>query len=985
MKLLIAVGLCLLPLGCLLGQIAKPSWIHYGVEQGLPSSEVFMALQDSKGYIWLATDRGVARFDGHGFQVFTTRDGLCDNSVLGLYEDSKNRIWFYTFSNRLSYYEEGKIHSFVGNSVLEDLTGYAIVISMYVDPEDNMYLGFKSSSAGRTFAHFTADGQLVLNPKDSLPDVAHAWRQWPDGGTVWGNGKKSAKSSRLRIGTQELDFSQILPPEYDRFKNSQNENISLFQRADNSCLLGLYNCVLNWDGTKVEVLFCQSAENTLGLYEDRHENIWLATFREGVKVYKKGQYDKPIYQLLEGKIVSWVMEDVEGGIWLTTLDDGIYYFPAIDIKCIPSVDFFDRKRIYSMDGNNDFLLVGLYRGDVCQLTLQEDWRFEKKVLNEKFDQTVVCASRGTPSWYSYSGLYEDGEMKTFLRREGKEEITELSKAHMWVSWQDSLMYSVSKREVILRNVVSQKRDTLCQFDLLYPLCGILDSGRNVYLGTASGLYFWKDGRYFAPPHRHQWLNERINGLALDGESLLMASMGGGLLVKKGEQLRRIGVEDGLASDLCNDVAVDEEGIVWVSTNNGLSRIERQGDDYGNVNIVNYSQSTGLLSNEVDGVLILDSLIWVQSERGLSALQRHPPIVDQLPPRVYIQAFSINFKDTLATDSYELQYGYNNIQIRFAGISFKSGNKIRYKYRLLGLDSTWQYTNQRQLEYPQLPPGDYSFEVSAQDYRGRWSSESASVCFHIRQPFWQSAWFLAGGFLLGLGLLQLFFFLRLRTVRRRTHLLRRSLEAEQKALQAQLNPHFIFNALGSIQELILSRKYYLANQHLTRVARLIRKLLNNSRKSLISLEDELELLETYLKLEQFRFGDNFHWSIEVAPGIDDQMTYVPPMLIQPFVENAIWHGLQPKAQPGGQVVLRFEEHQQGLHCTIQDNGVGRQKAGGYRSKYEHQPLGLKIIKERIELLNQNRTIPFHIDIEDLVNPEEEAVGTLVRIFFPFNSN
>ena len=243
------------------------------------------------------------------------------------------------------------------------------------------------------------------------------------------------------------------------------------------------------------------------------------------------------------------------------------------------------------------------------------------------------------------------------------------------------------------------------------------------------------------------------------------------------------------------------------------------------------------------------------------------------------------------------------------------------------------------------------------------------------------------FLLGI------FILRNLSLKRRSELQKQKLESEKKqtelemqALRAQMNPHFIFNCLSSINRFILKNESKAASNYLTRFSRLMRLVLNNSQKPLITLEDELEMLELYLEMERLRFKNSFDYAITFLNAIDSDNVFIPPLLLQPFCENAIWHGLMNKE---GQGRLDIELNMEGniLNCVIRDNGVGREKAEELKSKTaeKEKSMGLQITTERLALLNKEKGLHTFYEIEDLKNENGNASGTKVILKISFKES
>ena len=282
---------------------------------------------------------------------------------------------------------------------------------------------------------------------------------------------------------------------------------------------------------------------------------------------------------------------------------------------------------------------------------------------------------------------------------------------------------------------------------------------------------------------------------------------------------------------------------------------------------------------------------------------------------------------------ELPVGKTDIRFEFAGISYRSVGKISYRYRLIGLDSNWKETQDSYLAYPTLPSGRYEFQVQAINRFGV-LSEVRSVPFAVATPFWNQLWF--NGLELAHALCHgtwLFVNWRVRRIRHqqeeRSKQSRRMVELEHIALQAQMNPHFIFNCLNSIQQFVFDKDMMATNEYISNFARLIRATLNHSSRPFISVAEEVEYLTDYLSLEKMRFKNKMDYFVNVAPGLDADDLLLPPLLLQPYVENCVRHGLRHKANGQGHIHIGFRKLGEKLMVTIRDNGIGRKRRGNTR--------------------------------------------------------
>jgi hypothetical protein len=364
--------------------------------------------------------------------------------------------------------------------------------------------------------------------------------------------------------------------------------------------------------------------------------------------------------------------------------------------------------------------------------------------------------------------------------------------------------------------------------------------------------------------------------------------------------------------------------------------------------------------------------------------------DTLPPLIYISGIKINERDTGIQTIFLLGYKENFIKINYAGISAVNTQKIQYRYKLSDFDKDWIYTDNTFAQYNALPPGEYLFSVSAMNIQGVWSKETANIFLKISPPFWQTGMFLFSALLAGALFISFVFIVRIKQIKKReqekTLLHKRISDIELQALRAQMNPHFIFNTLASIQYFITENNVESANQYLSKFAKLMRSIIYNSRRKTVPIKDEIQALELYIQMEQLRCNHSFDYKINASKNIDLNDDEIPGLLIQPYVENAIWHGLMHKKDKSGMLKINMEKREGILWCVIDDNGIGRKKSMQQKAESlkPHQSVGMSITKERLDILNAVQNSKLSVNIIDKTNPAtQEAEGTRVEICIPLN--
>jgi hypothetical protein len=441
------------------------------------------------------------------------------------------------------------------------------------------------------------------------------------------------------------------------------------------------------------------------------------------------------------------------------------------------------------------------------------------------------------------------------------------------------------------------------------------------------------------------------------------------------------MRQGLSSDICRSLFV-HNNFLWVGTDKGLNKIDVSQASYP---IKHYSTADGLPSDIINAIYVDSNTVYVGSPAGLTSFNENQ-VSDYSRCDLRILDISVSGKSQAFQTAYELGYKDNNLKIEFAGISFKSGGDILYRYRLKGLKDTWDSTRQNLLEYPSLPSGDYQLELLAINKFGV-ISNTIVIAFLIETPFWQTWWFKIMVVGLTIALTAMLVAWRSNVIRQREkekiNLQQKISNLEQLALLSQMNPHFIFNCLNSIQAFIINNDLETTNQYLTEFAHLIRQTMDSAEKGTISIDHEIKYLTRYVELEKMRFGHSFDYTIVADEQIDKANTYIPSMILQPYVENSIRHGMRYKTDGKGLIEIKFQQSEGRLLCIVEDNGIGREHARQFRSQMhvEYQSKGMSLAAERIKALNRQYAASVAIDIIDKTDPEQKPSGTRIVIYFP----
>jgi sensor histidine kinase YesM len=333
----------------------------------------------------------------------------------------------------------------------------------------------------------------------------------------------------------------------------------------------------------------------------------------------------------------------------------------------------------------------------------------------------------------------------------------------------------------------------------------------------------------------------------------------------------------------------------------------------------------------------------------------------------------------------LQPYHQRLSIRFALIAPEAVDSILYRYRI-GHQNSWiDAGTNRMFHFEGWNRNNFNFEVQAIHLHSGLLLGKAFLAINARTYFWKKWWFLAVSTILISAVIAFLIRLRIRMIKSRYQLKatyeRQLAQTEMAALRSQLNPHFLFNSLNSIKHYIISNEPRIATRYLNKFASLVRLALDNSKHSTIPLSSEIEFLTLFLDLEQMRLGEKLHFKFYLDPVLEPDRILIPPMLIQPFIENAIWHGIHPKSTPG-LVTIRISRLAPHLKVVIEDDGIGR--AAGKHEPGAHQTrksMGLKLIRDRLELLEKTDLVSSGFQIEDLRGPDDRPAGTRITLYIP----
>ena len=949
----------------------SPTFRHITVEDGLPSSEVYHVYQDSRGFIWFGTNMGACRYDGETFELFDLEDGLTDNTVFEIYEDFRGRIWFLTLSLRLSYYQGDSIVAYEHNDVLQQI----------LEGRGNVYQkgSFMVDSTGIIYLSMRGPGLYRIDDA--------------------GNLKKMGNDNPKNFEAFEFE-NRLLTPKSNEF-GAIHHKLFLYKKGEKyeyqldtlprSPIHRGFGAkkgkrkMLYFDGRLLEMEGMEIQDykihpEVVWLSLDRSHRLWLGT-PQGAIMYNRFSLKSQTKRYLSDYTVTSVLQDHEGGLWFTTLHHGVFYAPNSHIETYTTGDGLASNTIMELASDSSGnIWLGYSEPLLGKLGNHPPKHYsvpggigEQGIACMYYDHYFNRLWLGRWDYLLYMDLGKSiPRVKPFPYQAQTKSIFSREE-RMWVGSTHNIHFLRNNK---VRFSSYEKNQFRHRVEALYY------KDDTLFVGTLRGLWAYFDGVFQHLGKENDLLYHRITAIQPHGGYLLLATRGAGLLVRKEGKIYQITQRDGLVSNSIKSISTGA-GYIWLATNRGVSRLTIENIEKAKYDIFNLSSHNGLPSPEINDVEEQDSTLYVATNKGLSCFNIHQVQPNTQPPEVYIKNMKINEKDTLVRDTYHLNYDQNFLTLEYKGLSYRKAGALNYQYRMLGLDTTWKYTTQRVKSYTTLPPGGYVFQVKASNEDGYWTRKPLSIRFVIDKPFWRTWWFISLVVFLGAALIWIVVHFRLRTIHRRRELLQDINEYKQKMLRQQMNPHFIFNTLNSIQYFLLDDDTTSSLTYLSKFAKLMRIILDNSQHNFISIEDEIQGVRLYLELEALRFEESFDYDIVIDPQVNTYEYKMPALLLQPYVENSIRHGLLHK-KGKGHLLVQITKEENALFCVIEDNGIGRRKAAEIKMKQGtfQQSLGSKITEDRIDILNSLYSNDIDIQYVDLEDEMGQPRGTRVEITLPF---
>ncbi|MBE0646501.1 MAG: histidine kinase [Bacteroidales bacterium] len=962
-----------------------PSYHHYSSADGLASSVVYEIIQDSEGFIWFATANGISRFDGSHFKTFRTRDGLNSNSNTSIVEGKNGELYIGNYEKGINVMRKGKIEPFCNEIEGERISVTFLLLTHSVNEDQKLYAyrpwgpvaTIHERSSQLLNSHIIPVSSNYLNKLGELT-----------------NGELVALTTKglYRLAGDTLKKIQIegLPdqPLYCLSTGSGSEFLTgtrgFIYKIHNDRIVHTYKIAFAGDNDVSAIL------------EDRNGSIWFSIMNRGFYCIPDGSneiIDMGSRIGLQNSNVNNYLEDSEGNIWVSTYGKGVFCLTNMFLKTLDETHGLSSNCVYALQGDMyGNLLAGTFNG----LDILKNGRFIQ--IRSDSSKTLTEYIHGIKRFHNefYISRGFSGDQNSTITENG---LTLHMMDHLSFCLTDDGWYYFGMgfngifASRYLSSIESQSKLFHVFGDSIHMnrINEIFeDSEGRLWIGTALGLCRVDDRA--DTTHNGEWvrhfypedpvLSARINSiLETPGSKMWFAGAKGVATINpETGSFSSFTLIDGYDLSSSTSLALDNQKRLWIGTMTGLYLVDGE-----RVKVLN--TTSGLPSDEVHSLYYNSgsNVLYAGTSNGICLLDvslfdnYHPSA-----PRVRITGIMAGDSVFTTYSNMVMNPSQRNLFIDYKGLHFSSPGSVKYRYKF---DKEWVSTDHDFLNLIALTQGTYTLQIMARAQNTGWG-EPVILSFTVLPEFVETIWF---RLLIVLILLLIVLFLMWWRQRIYTHETRKSRELAERfnqlkhqALSAMMNPHFISNSLNSVQYLVNSGKYEDANNYIAMMANLMRKNLDTAGSGFIRLSEEILRLQLYLDLEKLRLQEKFSYTIIVGSDIDCDSVMIPNMIIQPFVENSIWHGIMYSGNKGILTVsFNFEEVDidsfigRSLIIKVTDNGIGMKEATKNK-KEDHISKGILIIEERLRLLSTKMHLPHPIIFEDISSQDNTAHGTEVII-------
>lgn len=949
-----------------------PGMINYNQEDGLNCAVTYCMVQDDDGFIWIGSDNGFFRFDGVEFKNYNAKQGLKNIEVLSVLP-LKNKIFIIPFLNNIAYLEKGVIYNTNTDPELRKIkTGTGGFEAFYNKKRDESFI-LNTSDFSRIYKYKNDKVKAIPlyfnSPKDQLHLInfdinSQELLLKDENNRIFSYNILTKKEQVFNIDTGKEQWPIQLKKNILISANKKGNRIFLYRLEANTF-------------RKIYTIELEKENNIHSVYIDDKERLLVGLNSGGILFFNQpvGNFSpsKKPYLFLQDYVINHILIDKDKNMWFSSRDNGLFFisqkFFANYINYFSDIKNTANITSIAANSNSVFLGYNISKAAIyspnkkyTEFVLDYSQKNEHRAIyaNNKtvlFGQTQQVSQMDLSNFKSFAP-------KTLQIFNIKNIVPYLNNEVLICNNSNLSRYNYQSKQIV--GTLFNER---CYTALPYQT----DS---LFVGTFKDMYkvnaknkqkkLFLEGYYFTD------LKKLKNNLYAGATNLH-----GIVIFNNHKILQQITQSEGLATNQIKKIDLEKPNILWTSTNTGLIRIELT-KNKPKINL--FTQTDGLPSDKVAGCVIKKDTLYIGTSNGLGILSIKELLTQQkfINKKVIINSVIMGTREYFdITKNLITETPHNDIIFNLSFPDFTSQGKITYRYKMEGLNDNWNISNSSEIIYNSLPPGKYIFKVFGLGHGGKQSYTYSSVPIEIKPRFWQTWWFKVLAALLMI--LPIVFLINISLQKQRDKKLKKIIhekkiaELELQAIKAQINPHFIYNCLNSIQFLLYKKDYKETENYLDIFSQMIRKTLHYSEKTFMSVKEETEYLSLYLNMEKLRLKDQLEYTITISESVNPEWQ-IPSLLIQPFVENAIKHGIPGLKDRKGKINILFDYSDSTLSIAIEDNGVGIQNKQETLAK--NNSFGVKLSQKRIDTFKQLFDTNIILEISNL---SEKIHGTQIKLY------
>ncbi len=944
-----------------MGLSQNPFALTIDKSMGLPSNSVYDIFQDRKGFMWFATGKGLCRYDGNHFKTFTA-DFQTSKSGSCITEDAFGRIWYSNFDGYLYYVEKGELHTLPQETSIGYFK-YGIIKNELFLVQANAVLVYDLSTLKIKYKHTISDKQIrfCLATREKFYVLGDFFYE---------------------LGSNNSCQKYLLPPSFNKsvvtpILSSWKNKIILSSKYNSSYFV-FEKGIFSTDRVKQSIPFTQNITVT-------DDFVWICT-PNGVYRTDLNTNDTQSYFLDQN--ISSVFKDQHQNYWISTLNKGVLFIENfsnnyLDLKPIP-ISLAKGKNAIFMGAEKD-LIYKLNYADFKTTIIHETE--SNHAVNQLFADTI--SNTVFFNSIKFNTLNKNNQI-TNRHTIAVKDVKRVD--HKYFSFAASGLSGIfcinsalkSKWDKVFLQYKNHKNPNFNESLLLSDSNGksteYNPKNQHIYYATNNGLMAINPaGTSREIKYKNQTLyltrierfKNQLIGLSTSEKLYLISDQ---------NQISLLQLPDFIKNEKFNRFFI-RNSYCYLFAANGVYEY--------NLN-TNKVQKVLSLSNDLEAtdVILHNNRLYFATSKGI-VIKNRSEIGNYSKPKLIITEILINGKRREISELKQLQPNENDLDIYFSTLSSLPGERYSVSYKINSNDWKLLDADTKNLKLSSLATGAYSIQMVI-NYNDQ-KIELQQINFTIRKHFWQSVPFVFVLVVFTLVLFYLFYRYQIKKIEQQNQILLEKNELEKnlnlstlKAIKSQMNPHFFYNALNTIQSFILANDKKQAVNYLSKFSSLTRNILEMTEKEFITIAEEITTISLYLDIEKARFDEDFDYSIHADHLAAIEHEKIPSMLLQPYIENAVKHGLLHKSGHK-KLDINFSKIEDKIRITIDDNGIGRQKSAELNAikNKNHQSFATHAIQNRVDLLNQNKTNKITIAFIDKQNQSHQSMGTTVVIEIPLN--